>query len=490
MSFTRRASPSAPSIWDSAHLSLTVGTILAVTIVALQGIALATMAPVLADDLGGRDLYGWIFTAFILPQIVGTVLGGQEADRRSPATVFLANLVLFAVGCALAGAASSIGMFFLGRALQGFGAGGVFACIYAVIGVAYEDRLRPSILAAVSSAFIIPSLIGPTIAGFIAEQYSWRYVFFGFLPVLAVIAPLTYPAYRHVRREPETGSDTGSAPSSAPGSGTGGRRRLALAVLLAIGTGLVLSGLELRPWPLALLTSALGLALLAPTLRHLLPDGTLSARPVLPGVINARGLLFGGFIVVETYMIFALTEFGGASPTLAGVVLTAGSLTWTAGSLLQARWDRLAGPLMRPLRLAVGLGLTVIGGSAILGCVAIFGDIWIEVALVAWLTTGLGIGLAYPTASSIAFAHAPPGQDGMVASSTLLADLFAFSAGVGLAGVILALGESLNAGTVASAGAAIGLGVVMLSLAFAGSLRLYGARDSVAVPVSRVITSP
>lgn len=469
-------SPDA-SIWDSKHISLTIGTILAVTIVALQGIALATMAPVLADDIEGRDLYGWIFTAFILPQIVGTVLGGQEVDHRSPAHVFLANLVLFAIGCMVAGAAPSIHVFFLGRALQGFGAGGMFSCIYAVIGVAYEDRLRPAILAAVSSAFIVPSLIGPTIAGFIAEQYSWRYVFFGFLPVLALIAPLTLPAYRRVRRDP----------SAIPS--VGGARRLALSGLLATGTGLFLGGLELRPWPLALVVSVAGLALLIPALRRLLPEGTFSARPVLPGVIGARGLLFGGFIVVETYMIFALTEFGGVSATHAGMVLTAGSLTWTGGSMIQARWDRIAGSAVRPLRLAVGIGLAVSGASIILGNVVIVQDIWIQAALGAWLMTGLGIGLAYPTASSVAFAHAPAGQDGMVASSTLLADLFAFSTGVGLAGVILTLGESLDMGTVPSTAAAIGLGVLMLGLALVCALRLYGVRETVTGPVSRVSPS-
>ena len=70
------------SIWDTRYLALTVGSILAVTIAAFQGLAVATIAPVLADDIGGRDLYGWIFTAFILPQIIGTVIGGLEADRE------------------------------------------------------------------------------------------------------------------------------------------------------------------------------------------------------------------------------------------------------------------------------------------------------------------------------------------------------------------------------------------------------------------------
>ncbi|MDQ3655637.1 MAG: MFS transporter [Chloroflexota bacterium] len=477
MSISQPASPQAPSIWDPGHITLTIGTILAVTIVALQGIALATMAPVLADDIGGRDLYGWIFTAFILPQIVGTVLGGQEVDRRSPASVFLAHLVLFAIGCLVAGAAPSIYVFFLGRALQGFGAGGMFSCIYAVISVAYEDRLRPAILAVVSSAFIIPSLIGPTLAGFISEQYSWRYVFFGFLPVLAIIAPLTLPAYRRVRREPSTVRKAD------------GVNRLALATLLAVGTGLFLSGLEFRPWPLALIASVIGLSVLVPMLRRLLPEGAFSARPMLPGVISARGLLFGGFIVVETYMIFALTEFGDVSATRAGVVLTGGSLTWTAGSMMQARWDRIAGSAVRPFRLAVGIGLTVISTGVILGCVVIFRDIWLEVAFAAWLITGLGIGLAYPTASSMAFAYAPSGQEGMVSSSTLLADLFAFSTGVGLAGVILTLGESLDFGTVPSTAAAIGVGVTMLTLALMCALRLYGAREIVTRSVSKAITS-
>lgn len=458
--------PDAGSIWDARHRSLTTGTMLAVTIMAMQGIALATMAPVLAGELGGRDLYGWIFSAFLLPQVVGTVVGGQEADRRSPATVFLGHLLLFAAGCIVCGAAPSLAVFLLGRALQGIGAGGMFSCIYAVISVAYEDHLRPAILAGVSSAFIVPSLIGPTIVGYVAETFSWRYVFFGFLPVLVVIAPLTLPAYRGIRR------DVNAADPTA-GTRHGRVRR---AVLLAAGTGGFLAGLELRPWPLALAASATGMAVLIPALRSLLPEGTFTARPVLPAIVSARGLLFGGFIVVETYMIFALTEFGGVSATRAGMVLTAGSLTWTAGSLAQARWDRLAGPSARPLRLLVGLGLMLTGASVIFGCIVLLRDIWIWPALAAWLLTGLGIGLAYATASSIAFTHAPPGREGEVSSSTLLADLFAFSVGVGIAGVLLALGERLDGGTVLGTAAAIGVGVAMLGLALTCAWRLWAVR--------------
>ena len=331
------------SIWDKHHISLTTGSILAITIVAFQGLALATIAPVLADDIGGRDLYGWIFSAFLLPQIIGTVLGGREVDRRSPAHVFLINLILFTIGCLVAGGATSIYMLFVGRSIQGFGAGGISSCVYAVVSAGYEDRLRPSMLAAMSSAWIVPSLIGPTIAGFVAEQLSWRYAFFGLVPILLVIAPLTLPAYARIERK--------TAPSSETDN------RLMISIGLAMATGLFLVGLELRPWAIGAAVAAIGLAGLVPTLRRLLPEGAFTARPVMPAAIVTRGLGFGGFAVVETYMIFSLKEFGGVSATQAGLVLTVASLMWTGGSLIQARWDRMKGASQRPLRIVVGFSI-------------------------------------------------------------------------------------------------------------------------------------
>lgn len=383
------------SIWDTRHRSLTIGTILAVTIIALQGIAVATMAPLLADDLGGRAVYGWIFSSFILPQIVGTVLAGQEVDRRPPAQVFLLNLVLLAIGCAISASAPSILVFFAGRALQGFGSGGVFACVYATVGAVYDDRLRPSMLATISTAFVVPSLLGPVVAGFIAEDYSWRLVFVGFLPLIAIIAPLTLPGYRRAQ------------PGERSAIDATGANRLLLSVTLAGATGLFLAGPELRPWPLAAVVTAAGLAGLVPALGRLLPDGTFRARPVLPAAVAARGLLFGGFVVVETYMIFALKEFGGVSAAVAGSALTTGSLTWTAGSLAQARWDRVGGPEQRPFRLILGLCLALSGTTIILGCVVLFRDIWYQAAVAGWMIAALGIGLTYPTAAAIAFANAP-----------------------------------------------------------------------------------
>src|SRR5690625_3088046 len=100
------------SIWDSDNLALTLGPILAVTLAALEGLGVATVAPVIAEALNGKDLYGWIFAAFILPQIIGTVLAGREVDRRQPAVVFYTALTIFGFGCLIAGSALNIWMLF------------------------------------------------------------------------------------------------------------------------------------------------------------------------------------------------------------------------------------------------------------------------------------------------------------------------------------------------------------------------------------------
>jgi MFS family permease len=450
------ARPTAETIWDDAHRGLSVGLILAMTITAFQGMAMSTVAPIVADEIGARSLYGWIFSGFLLAQIVGTVFAGREVDRRSPAAVLLPALVLFGIGCLIAGAAPSIHVLVLGRAVQGFGAGALGSCVYAVVAAAYSDRLRPSMLAALSSAWIVPSLIGPAIAGFVAESFSWRYVFFGLLPILLVVAPLTLPTFRRI---------PASRPDAAPDN------RLLLAIALALATGVFLAGLELRPWWIGMVVAAVGLVAMAPTLQRSLPAGCFTVRPVMPAAIVTRGLGFGGFAVVETYLVFALKDFGGVSATEAGLVLTITALLWSTGSWIQARWDRASDGAQRTARIVTGFGLVGAGSIALLLSIAVWQVIPLWLAIVAWAIAGFGIGLGYPTTVTVAFAHTPEGENGLVSSSLMLADLFAFSVGVGLGGVLLAVAESADWSTPAATALAMSLGVVLV----AGSI-VAGAR--------------
>lgn len=465
------ASPPRATIWDASNLALTVGSILAVTLGAFQGLAVATITPALTRDLHGEHLYGWVFNAFLIPQLVATVIAGREVDRRPPYQVFYPAMVLFAVGCLVAGAASSMGMVFLGRALTGIGAGATFATVYAIIGGAYDDHLRPSMLAAISSAWVVPSLVGPFISGFIADTFHWRYVFLLLVPLLVIIVPLTWPSYRKIRLD----FDPEAARESA--------RRVPAAGLLALGTLLFLVGPDVdamsggritATWPGAIVTLA-GIVVMVAPLRTLLPDGTFRLRPMLGGAVAHRALSFGAFAVTETYLVYALTSFGALSSARAGLILTAGSLTWTTGSILQARQDRTDGAASRPRRVLLG-SITMLFGAGLITATILLGQAipW-PVAALGFVACGLGIGYGYTTSTSVAFASAPRGQDGMVSSSMMLGDLFMNAIGVGIGGFLLAFTTDLGWSTPSSAGLSMSLGLLMLVAALVSGRRMLAA---------------
>jgi len=467
-----------PSIWDASIIALTIGSILGVTLVAFQGLAVATITPALTRDLDGEHLYGWVFNAFLIPQIIAGVAAGREVDRRPPWMVFYPALVFFAIGCLICGLTSSMGVLFIGRALVGIGAGAMFSTVYAIVGGAYPDHLRASMLAAMSSAWIVPSLIGPFISGFVADTFHWRYVFLGLLPILAIIWPLTWPSYRKVR------FDNGDAGPQV------GANRVSLAVLLASGTLLFLAGPDLDELAAIALDSArlapawlgaavtiAGVGIIIPTLRRLLPEGTFALRPMLGSAVAHRALSFGAFAVVETYLVYSLTSFGALTSSQAGLILTVGSLTWTAGSLLQARQDRIAGAGSRPRRVVLGSLLMLAGAGLITGTILFAQDIWWPIAAVGFASMGLGIGYGYTTSTTVAFASAPRGQDGMVSSSMLLGDLFTNSIGVGVGGFLLALTTDLDWSTPSSAGLSMSLGLLMIGTAFVAGQRMLAATD-------------
>lgn len=273
-------------IFDGRYRALTIGIILAVTTVAFEGLAITTIAPSLAQKLNGLHLYGWIFSAFLLAQIVGTMVIGQRISKNGLFASFIASILFFVIGIVVAASAVNMVMLIVGRLFQGFGAGAIITCVYYSITLGYPDRLRTKILAMFSSAYILPALVGPYIAGLIAELLSWRFVFWLVLPFIGLAVVLTLPAFRKFSVK-----ESGSARSG---------RKEVLAVLLAIGTGMLLSGLGfITDWK-GMALSVAGLLIMILPLRKLLPKGTFSARKGLPATIASRGLFVACYNATES----------------------------------------------------------------------------------------------------------------------------------------------------------------------------------------------
>ena len=418
----------AQSVFDAHHWALTLGILLGVTLFAFESLAVVTIAPRIATALQGRTLYGWIFSGFLLSSLLGTVVGGAQADRHGPGRPFLGGLLLFATGLLLSGFAPGMGFLIGGRVVQGLGGGAVITALYAAVNVAYPDTLRPRIVALMSSAWVVPALVGPALAGLLAQALSWRAVFWGMVPLLGVVALLATPAFRRL------GAPAAPAPK---------KDRLRPAFGLVLGTGLLLAGLSLKSVPLALLAALVGAAVAFSSLRQLLPAGTLRLRRGLPAVVAARGLFYAGFIGVEAFLALVLTSVHGFSPATTGLAIASGAISWTLGSWTQDRLDTRFGSESRPTRILTGTLIVSLGlGVQIFALLTTFYPLFITVG--GWMLAGLGIGLAHSSSSVLAFALAPSGEEGAVSASLQLADQFSAALSTGVGGALFALSLGLG----------------------------------------------
>jgi MFS family permease len=445
-------------LWSAQRRALTTGLVLTITFIASEALAVVTIMPVVARDLGGLRLYGWVFSAFMLGSVVGIVAAGRQADRYGPARPFIGGLTLFCAGLAIAGLAPSMLVLVGGRALQGIGAGAVPAVAYVAIGRSLPEQLRARMMAVLSTAWVLPGLAGPAVSAAVASLVGWRWVFLGLLPLVAITGALAMPALIRLGKRPPAEGAAAQRPAR--------EHKLSLGLSAAAGAGLILAGLTLAAGSgqvvLGCALLVLGLAVTGPSLRRLLPAGTFAARPGLPAVILCRGLLTFTFFGADAYVTLTITTVRHHSPALAGLAVTGATLAWTAGAWLQSRlngrWEA---------RRLVGWGLVIIVTGLAAMAFVLLPATPIEIGVAAWTVAGFGIGLAYAPISLLMLREAPAGSEGWASASLSLADVLGTALGIGAGGAAVAAatahGWQLSAGVavafaIAAAGA-IGLAV-------------------------------
>ena len=439
-------------IWHPQYRRLTLGLILLTVGPAFEGLAVATILPKIVANLGGLSFYGWSFSAYLLATILGLILTGDEADRKGPALPFMIGVSFFVAGLVLAGTASSMLTFVLSRGVQGLGAGIIASVAYVCLGRGYPEQMKPRMIAILSSAWVVPGLIGPALAGIVADVFGWRWVFLGLVPILPLATVLVLPALKNLT--PSTSSRSWDL------------YRLLAAVGLVFGAGMTLAGLQVPSIPLALVLTLPGLIIGTVSLHRILPAGTLKAKAGMPAAIATMGFLSFAFFGGETFLPLTLISIRGQNTLMAGLTLTAATLTWTAGSWLQAK---LAPNQGRRLLVMAGLLLIALGLAGI-ACVLIPG-VPVAIAVVAWGVSGLGMGLAFSTISLVVLETASPDQQGFATASMQLASVLGSALGTGFGGVIV----GLTAATGSSPGSGI-LAIDILVIAVTGIAILTATR--------------
>lgn len=159
--------------------------------IAIVGPALAPIKAFFGAE--SRDMT-WVFSIYILMNLVGTPIIAKLSDMNGRKSLYIASILLFTAGSVVVASAPSLSIVILGRAIQGFGAGGIFPVASAVIGDTFPPEKRGRALGLIGAVFGIAFIVGPVVGG-VLLMISWQAIFLVNLPIAAL---LLYLAIKHL----------------------------------------------------------------------------------------------------------------------------------------------------------------------------------------------------------------------------------------------------------------------------------------------------
>jgi EmrB/QacA subfamily drug resistance transporter len=411
---------------QSARRTLVLAACLMATFMAaVESSIVATAMPTIVADLGGFNLFSWVFAVYLLTQAVSIPVYGRLADIYGRKKVFYIGAGLFLVGSTLCGFSGSMPALILFRALQGFGAGGVQPIATTILGDIYTPTERAHVQGLVSSVFGVAAVLGPLLGAFLVEQVSWQLVFWVNLPIgVAAIGMVAAFLQEPVAQRPRRIDYLGSL--------------LLMVAITALMLVLVQGGSLSHAT--SVIVGAVGIGTLVALGLH--ESGT--PEPMLPLELWRQhriiivGSLGGAVIaaVMTGVSAFLPTYVQGAmghSALAGGMVLGTMSVTWAAASFYGGRLM-----VRTTYRLTAVLGtLALIAGSAVLITLTpVRGVVW---ASGGSLLIGIGMGLCNTTFIVSIQAAVPWHQRGAATSSCMFLRFIGQSLGAASFGAVLNL---------------------------------------------------
>jgi MFS family permease len=420
------------SLFSPQNRAVTIGVVAAITLFAFEGIAVSTVMPAVASEFDGLGVYAWAFNAYVAASLVGMVVAGTWCDRRGPKRAMWTGLLVFSAGAVAAGLAPGMTALIVARGVQGLGGGALIVAAYVLIARAYPEDLRPKAFSLMAAAWVVPALIGPLIAGWLAETLTWRLAFL-LVPLVMLLPALLL---RRVLRDHDGGT-------GEPGSAA----RIVRALVTAGGLSLAMVGF-LRPaavplWLDGLMLGA-GLVLIVIGVRGLLPAGALRLERGLPTTVLMRGILAGAFFGAEAFIPLALVEQRGLSITVAGLTLSVSALGWWLGSYAQSRIPESTD---RARTVRVGALIATAGLVSLPLCLV--PAVPPMVAAMSYFVASLGMGLCFPSIAVQTLRLSAVDEQGANSAALQISDAILSSLMLGLLGAV-------HAAAVAQGGATTG----------------------------------
>jgi MFS family permease len=433
------AAPAATwrEVLNREHRRLTISLVSVEFMSGIQYLVVTAVMPRVQKEIGGIAFYGAVFGGYMLASLVSIPLSARQADRDGPARPFLTNLAVFVAGTILCGIAPSMPFLAAARVVQGYGGGALYSLAYGIMAKAYPAHMRPRMVALLTGTWVVSGLIGPGFGTVLAQTAGWRWAFLSVVPLAALSGVLLLPSIRGI-------------------SGIGdelARLTLRWPLQLTAGCALLLAGLSSLAWP-GLVAAAVGAVLVATSLRHVLPPGTLTGRPGLPAAVGGAFLLSLAFFTADSFVPLVITGVRGRSLTEAGIVVTLVSVSWSVATFWQARMvDRFSYAWM------VRTGSLILAGGTAVFALALVGAP-LPVAYAAWTVAGAGMGIAFPTLFIATMNRAGAGEEAGAVAARFVSGRIGIVLGTGLAGAAVGATQVLHAALAIGLGAVMGLAIV------------------------------
>jgi EmrB/QacA subfamily drug resistance transporter len=416
------------ALTPSQRLTVIGAALTALFLGALDALIISAAMPTVIAELGGLQLYSWVYSAYFLSRAVSLPIFGKLADLYKCRNLFLASISTFLLASIAAGCAWNMTSLIVARVIQGVGAGGIFALVYIILSDVSMPENRGRTLSTASSVWGIASVLGPTLGGAVVTYGSWRWVFFINIPLGLVSLWGIGKYFKDIRtKKDKVNLDLMGVVTLST-------------AILAFLFALLLGGRS-HPWGsppiLGLLAlSALGLIAFIYTEKNA-PDPILSI-----GFFKNRGFAAGNAAVfLSSFAIFALFAFAplfiqgvqGKSPMQVGVTMVSLSLGWSLGSIALGQFIDRMGHKSCAIAGAVGLIL----GCAMTLALTPQSPSWFNFA--AFFVIGTGMGFVALSTLLVVQSWLEVKDLGVATASNQFARTLGGTVGVGVCGSFIAV---------------------------------------------------
>ncbi|KAJ6125639.1 hypothetical protein N7471_012956 [Penicillium samsonianum] len=216
---------------------LTLVSILASTFLyALDATVVADLQPVIVQELGGIEKIPWLSVAFLLSATATNLVWGRMYGHFTAKWFYIFHVTIFEVGSAICGAAPSIYVMILGRAIAGVGGTGLYLGCMTLIATTTTIAERPIYISCTGLTWGLGIVLGPVIGGAFSESsVGWRWAFYINLFIGAVCAPVYI--FLIPSKDPRPGASAKERVSELDYAGIVLQAGLLTALILAINMG-------------------------------------------------------------------------------------------------------------------------------------------------------------------------------------------------------------------------------------------------------------